>query len=86
MFGNKNLNKTIAKVQGFIKDLEIGVAENEKAIKVNETKVDNISKQESTDIGNVVAKAAAARVAVVNQILPLQEQNKVAKKLLNKLQ
>ena len=85
MFGN-NLNATIAKVQGFIKDLEEGVESNKKAIEANDGKVATISAKESEQIKKIKNTAALDRTGVLNKSTALRDQNRVAEKLLSNLQ
>jgi len=84
MFGTK-LNATIAKVQGFITDLEVGVEANEKVLTANSKQIDTITAKENAKLKEIKTKAVVERATVTTKSGELLEQNRIATKLLSKL-
>ena len=84
MFGNK-LNATIAKVTGFITELEKGIEANEAQIEKGVVEVLAITEAEVKAVEKVQAKAAAKRSLALEPTAALNKQNEVARKLLSKL-
>jgi len=86
MFKRNKLNAAIAKVTGFIQELEDGITANVEVITKNDAEVFAINDRETADVRALQDKAAVKRTAVVEGTVALQAQNKIAANLLRKLQ
>ena len=86
MFRKTGLTNTLARVQSFISELETGIKENEKAIKVNISKIAEIAKKETTEIARIKTIAISDRTVFGDKNVFLLDQGAMAKTLLSKLQ